>query len=103
MADVLDALRDPTTNELPEAVIISELVTAAEQIRAAEFAEWLKDRKNRRLIPQRLADCDYIPVRNPDATDELWRVDGRRQAVYCLRNLSFSTQVRAVRKLIEAA
>ena len=43
---------------------------------------WIKDPKNRRAIPHRLEECGYSPVRNPDAKDGLWKINGRRQAVY---------------------
>jgi hypothetical protein len=65
-----------------------------------DFADWLRDRKNRRTILYRLEACGYVPIRNPDAVeDKLWRVNGRRVAVYARATLSFSSQVTAARKL----
>ena len=37
---------------------------------------WLCDRKNRRAIPHRLEQCGYIPVRNADAVDGLFKIGG---------------------------
>ena len=44
--------------------------------------EWLDDRKNRRVVPHRFEKCGYTPVRNPYAKDGLWKISGKRQAVY---------------------
>lgn len=53
----------------------------------SSFAFWLADRKNRRLIPHRFEQCSYSPVRN-DTKDGLWKVNGARQVIYALANLS---------------
>jgi hypothetical protein len=52
LADVLDSLENPDAVTL--AMIIKE--AAGEEIQ-----EWLKDRKNRRVIPHRLEQCGYEP------------------------------------------
>jgi len=46
------------------------------------FADWLQDRRNSRRIPHRLEDCGYVAVRNNHAKDGLWKVAGKRQAIY---------------------
>jgi len=45
----------------PKAVTITQIWQAT---RNADFAAWIKDHKNRRIIPHRLEECDYTPVRN---------------------------------------
>jgi hypothetical protein len=72
LADVLDKL------DRPSATTLAEIAGRA----GAGFADWLRDRKNARQIPHRLETAGYVPVRNPDAKDGLWRVDDRRQAIY---------------------
>jgi hypothetical protein len=72
LADVLDTLGNP------EAVILQQLQAKA----VGETAEWLLDRRNRRSLPHRLERCGYVPARNPDAKDGLWKVQGARQVVY---------------------
>jgi hypothetical protein len=72
LADVLDKMEHPST------VTLSQLAARA----PSEFADWLRDRKNSRLIPHRLEECGYVAVRNASAKDGLWKVDGKRQAVY---------------------
>jgi len=67
MADALDGLRWPAT------ATIAEVIAKA----SSEFGEWLRDRKNARRIPHRFEECGYVPVRNPDATDGLWKIGGR--------------------------
>jgi hypothetical protein len=63
--------------------------------------EWIKDRKNRRIIPHRLENCGYEPVRNDDAkSDGQWRIGGKRQSGYARRELSLSEKLEAVRDLV---
>jgi hypothetical protein len=79
LADVLDGLN------IPDTVTLKELVHAA----LPPFADWLRDRKNARLIPYRLEECGYVAVRNNGARDGLWKVDAKRQAIYAKASLSF--------------
>ena len=90
--DIADANQAPEGAELadaverlgsPSAVTLADLTDVA----AAGLVEWLKDRKNTRRIPRRMEDAGYVRVRNPDATDNLWRLNGRRQAIYARRDL----------------
>ena len=53
-----------------------------------EFRQWLRDRRNARQIPHRMDTAGYVPVRNPDAKDGLWRVESRRQVIYVRHELS---------------
>jgi uncharacterized protein DUF5906 len=92
LADVLDQLGNPS------AVTLSRIQDMAD----GDFAEWIKDRRNRRIIPHRLEKCGYTPVRNPYADDGLWKIFGRRQTVYAERSLSSSDQITAVRRLAAA-
>ena len=65
------------------------------------LADWLRDRKNRRGIPHRLERCGYIPVRNDDAADGLFKVKGRRQTVYGRADLSIRDRHEAAAGLVE--
>jgi hypothetical protein len=89
LADVLEGLGHPN------GVTIGRLQSAA----AGDFAFWLGDRKNRRNIPHRLESCGYVPVRNPDAKDGLWKIGGARQVAYAKETLAHSEQIKAVREL----
>jgi len=60
---------------------------------------WLDDRRNRRAIPHRLEKCGYVPVRNPHADDGLWKIAGKRQAVYAKAALPLRDQLAAAAKL----
>ena len=91
--DIVDASRAPEDAELadvidkmniPDATTIKAIMDMAD----GDFAEWLGDRKNRRVIPHRLEKCGYVPVRNDAASDGLWVINGRRQAVYAKSTLS---------------
>jgi hypothetical protein len=103
---IADSSRAPEESELadlleaagrPDAITLKKLQAFAED----DFADWLKDRKNRRVIPHRLEKCGYTPVRNPDAQDGLWKVNNRRQAIYAKRELSLPSQVAAARVIQE--
>jgi hypothetical protein len=91
MSDVLDKLMSP------DAVTIRELIERADP----EFREWLRDRRNRRNIPHRLGAAGYAPIRNDAAKDGLWKVDGKRQAVYARRDLSIRDRAAAATRLME--
>jgi len=101
---IVDASRAPEEPELadaidkldnPDALTLAQLQTKSTD----GLAEWLGDRKNRRIIPHRLEQCRYVPIRNPDAEDGHWKVNGRRQAVYARDNLTLREQIIAAREL----
>jgi hypothetical protein len=84
----------------PSAVCIGDLRSAA--MMDPEFAAWLADSRNRKLIPHRLEKCEYVAVRNPDdKRDGQWKVGAKRQTVYALKALSPNEQHRAIKELIE--
>ena len=89
-ADVLDMLGHPPA-----------LTLRCIQDRAqGDFADWIRDRKNRRAIPHRMERCDYVPARNPDATDGLWKFNQKRQVIYACATLGVPDRLRAARDLI---
>jgi hypothetical protein len=89
LADVLDRLGNP------EATTLIRITAEA----MGEIELWLKDRKNRRVIPHRLERCGYVPVRNDTAKDGLWKINGTRQAVYAENSLSVRDRLRAAQQL----
>lgn len=90
MADALDGLGRP------DAVTLNQIKNSTN---SAEFSEWLSDRRNSRIIPFRMEECDYLPVRNDGAKDGLWKLSGRRQVIYAKRELSERDRVVAARKV----
>ena len=88
VADALDRLNGP------DVATIEDLIKVAGDV---DFGAWLRDRKNRRTIPHRLESCGYVIVRNPDAKDGWWRVDGRRQALYGKKEASVAERLAAAR------
>ena len=94
VADVIDALGNP------DALTLGQLIDRAAETGAAA-ADWLMERKNRRAMPHRMERCDYVPVRNPDANDGLWKFQGRRQVIYAKTTLSPRDQIAAARRLIQ--
>ena len=105
LADVIDDLSKPygtdangdPTLEPPHAITIEMLKEAAGF--GTETHDWISDRKNRRIIPHRLERCGYEPVRNEAAKDGLWKIKGKRQAVYAHCSLSTRERIVAAREL----
>jgi hypothetical protein len=79
----------------PDAVTLKAIECKA----SFDFAVWISDRKNRRLIPHRLEKCGYVPVRNDGATDGLWVIDGKRQVIYAKSTLSVANRLKAAQEL----
>jgi hypothetical protein len=97
LADTLDLLGTPASWDKiiwPDVVGLEELQLKA----SGAFLEWISDRKNRRAIPHRLEACGYVPVRNPDATDGKWKMQGRRRVLYAKKALSEGARLDAVRE-----
>ena len=103
--DIVAASRAPESSEMadtldllgrPDVVTLHDIQThAANQ----EFADWLKDRRNRRAIPAHLERCGYVNVPNEeDKHDHQWRIMGKRQSVYARQEMTYREQVIAVRK-----
>jgi hypothetical protein len=89
LADTLDSLSNPRV------VTLSRISESA----PADLAVWLKDRKNRRSIPHRLEEVGYVPIRNSDASDGLWKISGKRQVVYARQDLSIRDRIAAATDL----
>ena len=81
----------------PDAVTLSQIRDAA--ITNTDFCSWISDRKNRRVIPHRLEQCGYTPVRSDAADDGLWKLSGKRQVVYARDSLSARDRLRAANRL----
>jgi hypothetical protein len=107
--EIVDASRSPEDAELADALDQLErpdattLTMVKNRVTSAEFAEWLGDRKNARMVPHRMEECGYIPHRNAGAADGLWKISGRRQVIYVKKELSERDASTAVRKLGDAA
>jgi hypothetical protein len=91
LADALDLLGRPA------AVTLSLVQKKA----AGDFYDWLRERKNRRLIPHRMEQCGYLPVRNDAAKDGQWVIAGARQRVYAKADLSIRDRINAANRLID--
>jgi hypothetical protein len=57
------------------------------------------DRRNRRALPHRLERCGYVSVRNPNASDGRWKIDGARQPIYAKSTLSVGDRIKAAGEL----
>lgn len=103
---IVDANRSPEDSELaqlveelgnPPAVTVEMLLDRAQ----GAFRDWLADRKNRRVIPHRFEQCDYVAVRNAGAKDGLWKIGSRRVVVYAQRRLNERDRITAAQKLTD--
>ena len=68
---------------------------------AAPGLEWLRDQAKRKFASYRLSDCQYIAVRNPDAKDKLWKINGRRQIIYARQDLTPEQRTDAAVELLD--
>ncbi len=75
----------------PDALTIPLLMTKVD----VELSEWMRDLKNRRNVPRRLDDCGYVPVRNVDATDGRWKINGKGQMIYVKKTLDYGQRYAA--------
>jgi Family of unknown function (DUF5906) len=90
LADALDKLGRP------DAVTLSQVADKA----ALDFAIWIRDRRNSRLIPHRMEACGYVAVQNPaDKSDGRWRVNDKRQVIYGKADLPVPDRTVAAMKL----
>ena len=76
LADIIDNLGNP--DALTVAIIISK---AGDVMDSGNLELWLRDRKNRRIIPHRLERCGYVAIRNDTADDGFWKISGKRQII----------------------
>jgi hypothetical protein len=91
LADALDELAGG--GERPDAVTLDMLARAAD----SDFALWLRDRRNSRLVPYRLEDAGYVSVRNAGQTEGRWKVAGKNVAIYAKQGLAMDARIAAAR------
>jgi hypothetical protein len=94
IADAIDRLKD-ANGRRPDALTITQLIAVAPEL------EWLRTLKMRRIVRRRLEDNDYTIVVNPKAraSDGMWVIDGRRQAIYAHSALDQTQRLTAAEKL----
>ncbi|WP_457298652.1 primase-helicase family protein [Phyllobacterium sp. P5_D12] len=95
--DAIDRLTESNGGELRLAFSTDRLALAASE----HLAAWIRDPKNRRQVPKKLEKLGYIRVEHPDNQSRLWKINGRRQAVYGLRGVSERTRLDAANELYE--
>ena len=95
LADVLDDLGRP------DIVTLDQVASRATSLQPA-FAEWLRDRKNRRSIPHRFEDCGYVAVSNPNDTGGRWKIGGIRHTLYGKADLTVRDRLAAAFKFAGA-
>lgn len=82
----------------PEALVLQDLFDGAKGPAHRPIADWMADRKNRRVVGHRLRACGYVPIRNPDdRRDGVFKVNGKRCVVYAKEALDPRDRLRAAR------
>lgn len=99
LSDVLDRLSWPDAVTLDAITDAATTAMADDGVDFRSIVEWLKDQKSRRIIPHRLGECGYVPVRNDAAKDGHWKINGKRRAVYARKELVPSAAIVAARRL----
>ena len=110
--EIVDSNRAPEKSELtdvlelmtyPPAVTIDMIAVAAgTKGENLDFAEWLRDRKNNRILPHRLEKCGYVAIRNETESSGRWKIHGKRQTVYARFELSNDERYNAIKALQKA-
>ena len=95
LADVLDEL------EQPDVLTLDQVANRAALVQPA-FAEWLRDRRNRRSIPHRFEDCGYVVVSNPNDSEGRWKISGIRHTIYGKATLTIRDRLDAAFRLAGA-
>jgi hypothetical protein len=49
--------------------------------------EWMIDQRHRKSLPHRLERQGYAACRNPNESDGLWRLNGKRVRLYARTNM----------------
>lgn len=91
LADALDNLGRPDASGnliRPAAVTLERVMRAG----SPEFDA--QEGKNWKTLPHRFERVGYAPIRNSDAADGLWRINGRRQVVYARNGLSTQEKIK---------
>ena len=99
LQDLLDKLGNPDVVTLDQVIEKAGGVDTGLYADRGNIANWLADRKNRRLIPHRFEQVGYTPVRNEGRNTGLWVVNGVRQVVYGKKSLSLRERLKAVTTL----
>ena len=81
----------------PDVVTLDMVISVARDLLLHDLADELRNRKSRRALPHKMERVGYVPVRNPDADDGLFKIGGRRQVIYANRTLTTADQIRAAR------
>ena len=85
----------------PDVVTLDQVASRATLLQPA-FAEWLRDRKNRRSIPHRFEDCGYVAVANPNDSEGRWKIGGTRHTIYGKATLTVRDRLAAAFRLAGA-
>lgn len=93
LADALEELKGR------DAITMEMVAEAAWSAGRSEFATWFKDRKNSRSARHKMDAAGFVIVRSDMREDGLWRINGRRCAVYVRRSLSTRDGILAARRL----
>ena len=69
----------PTHSSLgnPNAVTMAKISGGS---RPAVADDFVRTARTAARIPHRFEECGYVPVRNPDAKDGLWKIDGNARS-----------------------
>jgi hypothetical protein len=92
LADALDAKGNP------DATTVADICTGPNAVMmTGGFVEWFTDRKNRGQVPHLMDRAGYARIRNPDASDGVWKVNQVRTVIYAKKTLLERDQIAAAR------
>jgi hypothetical protein len=94
LADAIDAMTPPGGGP-PNAITLERLALYT----PPELSIWMKDPKNRRIVPKLLDKAGYLRVAQPGVDDSRWKISNRRQTVYGHKDLTPKKRIAAAQSL----
>ncbi|MGK9198934.1 primase-helicase family protein [Sinorhizobium meliloti] len=101
VADLFDKITNDGEKEPPAILTLDILAQHAMNHDFQSLADWLRDPKNRRIVPGKLEKIDYARVLNDSARDKLWKINGKRQVVYGYAAFPKSRHLNEIQALID--
>lgn len=94
IAGILESL------DAPIALIVDDLIACCldgSDQSLVSLGEWLKDRRNARVVPNRLESLGYVSVRNSQDARGYWKINGKKEKIYVRQDLTVDDRLSAAR------
>jgi hypothetical protein len=79
-----------------DALTVEDIAAVAKD----DFPTWIRDRKNRKLLPRWMESAGYVTLNNESTSDGRWTIGGRKNTVYVRSDLTPEERFAAVQRLV---